>query len=44
MNGVKIGDGAIVAAKSFVINKVPAHSLVSGHPSQVLDEDVYWKY
>ena len=44
MNGVKVGDGAIVGAKSFVISKVPAHSLVSGHPAQVLDKDVYWKY
>lgn len=44
MNGVKIGDGAIVGAKSFVISKVPAHTMVSGHPAQVIDEDVYWKY
>lgn len=44
MNGVKIGDGAIVGAKAFVINKVPAHTMVSGHPAQVVDEDVYWKY
>lgn len=44
MNGVKIGDGAIVGAKSFVISKVPAHTMVSGHPAQVVDEDVLWKY
>lgn len=44
MNGVKVGDGAIVGAKSFVISKVPAHSMVSGHPAQVVDEDVLWKY
>lgn len=44
MNGVKIGDGAIVGAKSFVISKVPAHTMVSGHPAQIIDEDVYWKY
>lgn len=44
MNGVKIGDGAIVGAKSFVIHKVPAHSMVSGHPAQVVDEEIYWKY
>lgn len=44
MNGVKIGDGAIVGAKSFVIHKVPAHCMVSGHPAQVIDEEIYWKY
>lgn len=44
MNGVKIGDGAIIGAKSFVIRNVPAHSMVSGHPAEVIDEDVLWKY
>lgn len=44
MNGVKIGDGAIVGGKSFVISKVPAHTMVSGHPAAVIDEDIYWKY
>ena len=44
MNGVKIGDGAIVGAKSFVIRNVPAYSMVSGHPAEVVDEEVLWKY
>ena len=44
MNGVKIGDGAIVGAKSFVIKNVPQHTMVSGHPAEVIDEEVYWKY
>lgn len=44
INGVKIGDGAIVGAKSFVITRVPAHSLVSGHPAEVIDDNVLWKY
>lgn len=44
MNGVKIGDGAIVGAKSFVITNIPAHTMVSGHPAQVVDEDILWKY
>lgn len=44
MNGVRIGDGAIVGAKSFVIRHVEAHTLVSGHPATIIDEDVYWKY
>lgn len=44
MNGVHVGQGAIVGAKSFVIRSVPAHALVSGHPAEVVDEDVLWKY
>lgn len=44
MNGVKIGDGAIVGAKSFVIRNIPAHCMASGHPAEVVDEDVLWKY
>lgn len=43
LSGVKIGDGAIVGARSFVIRNVPAHSMVSGHPAEVIDEDVFWK-
>jgi acetyltransferase-like isoleucine patch superfamily enzyme/coenzyme F420-reducing hydrogenase beta subunit len=44
MQGVKIGDGAIVGANSFVISNVPAHTLVSGNPAVVVDENVLWKY
>lgn len=44
MNGVKIGDGAIVGAKSFVITNIPKNAMVSGHPAKVVDEDVLWKY
>ncbi len=44
MPGVKIGEGAIVGANSFVISSVPAHSMVSGHPAKVIDRDVQWKY
>lgn len=44
MPGVKIGDGAIIGALSLVIRNVPAHSLVSGHPAEVIDEDILWKY
>ena len=43
MSGVKIGDGAIVGARSFVIRNIPAHSMVSGNPAEVIDEDVFWK-
>ena len=44
MPGVKIGDGAIIVAKSFVTQNVSAYSMVSGNPAQVIEEDVYWKY
>lgn len=44
MNGVIIGDGAIVGAKSFVIRSVPPYTMVSGHPAEVIDEDILWKY
>jgi len=36
MPGVKIGDGAIVAAKSVVVSDVPAYAVVGGNPAQVL--------
>ncbi len=44
MPGVKIGDGAIVGACSFVTSNVPANCLVSGNPAQVVDKDILWKY
>ena len=44
MPGVKIGDGAIVGALSLVIKNVPPYTLVSGHPAEVVDEDILWKY
>jgi virginiamycin A acetyltransferase len=36
MPGVKIGHGAIVAAKSFVVGKVPPYAVVGGNPAEVL--------
>ena len=44
MPGVKIGDGAIIGALSLVIKNVPANALASGHPAEVIDEDILWKY
>ncbi|MFA6809376.1 MAG: acyltransferase, partial [Eubacteriales bacterium] len=44
MPGVHIGEGAIIAAGSLVINNVPAHSLVSGNPAKVIYDNVLWKY
>lgn len=42
--GVKVKEGAIVGACSFVVQNVPAHSLVSGHPAKVVLTDIAWKY
>lgn len=44
IGGAKIGDGAIIGAKSLVATHIPAFSMVAGVPAQVIDEDVYWKY
>lgn len=44
MPGVKIGDGAIIGALSLVIKNVPAYALASGHPAEIIDEDILWKY
>ena len=44
MQGVKIGDGAIVGAQTLVTGKVPSFSLVSGNPMQIVYNNVYWKY
>lgn len=41
--GVKIRAGAVVGADSYVIQNVPAHSLVSGNPAKVVQRDIAWK-
>lgn len=38
MPGVKIGNGAIVAARSVVTGDVPAYSIVGGNPARVIKE------
>lgn len=44
MQGVKIGDGAIIGAHAVVTSNVPAYSLVAGNPAKVVQRDVCWKY
>lgn len=41
--GVKIKEGSIVGACSYVIQNVPAHSLVSGHPAKIVANNIAWK-
>lgn len=41
--GVKVKEGAIVGACSYVVQNVPAHSLVSGHPAKVVANNIAWK-
>lgn len=36
MNGVTIGNGAIIAAKAVVVKDVPAYSIVAGNPAKVV--------
>ena len=43
MPGVHVYPGGIVGAGAFVMADVPAFSIVSGNPAQVVDEEVYWK-
>ena len=38
MPGVTIGHGAIVAARSVVVNDVPAYSIVGGNPARIIKQ------
>ena len=44
MPGVKMGDGAILGAKSVAMKNIPAHAMAYGMPAEVVDTDVLWKY
>jgi acetyltransferase-like isoleucine patch superfamily enzyme/coenzyme F420-reducing hydrogenase beta subunit len=44
MPGVKIGDGAIIGARSVVYSNVPPFSMVSGNPARVIETNIFWKY
>ena len=36
--GVKIGEGAVVAANAVVTKDVPAYSMVAGNPAKVIKQ------
>lgn len=38
MPGVKIGDGAIIAAKSVVVKDIPAYTIVGGNPAHPIKQ------
>ena len=56
LSGVSVGDGAIIAAHSVVVNDVPPYALVAGNPAQIkrmrfsakviseLEEIKWWDY
>ena len=44
MPGVKIDDGAIVAAGAVVTKDIPARCMVAGVPAKVIKENVDWKH
>jgi acetyltransferase-like isoleucine patch superfamily enzyme len=43
LKGVRIGDGAIIGARSVVTRDVPAHAVVAGNPAQIVREGATWR-
>jgi acetyltransferase-like isoleucine patch superfamily enzyme len=43
LKGVRIGDGAVVAAHAVVSRDVPPKCLVAGSPARVIKRDVRWQ-
>ena len=43
MAGVKIGDGTIISANTFVNRSFPARCVVSSEPARITNHNIYWK-
>ena len=43
MAGVKIGDGTIISANTFVNKSFPARCVVSSEPTQITGHNIFWK-
>lgn len=43
LKGVKIGNGAIIAAGSLVNRDVPPNSLAAGVPAKIIKTNIQWK-
>lgn len=39
LSGVKIGDGAVIAANAVVTKSIPAYSVVAGNPAKIIKEN-----
>ena len=42
LSGIRIGDGAVVAAGSVVTKDVPPYTLVAGNPAQIKKKVAGW--
>ena len=42
LKGVRIGQGAIIAAGSIVTHDVPSRCIVAGNPAKIIKENIYW--
>ncbi len=36
LQGVKVGDGAVIATESFVTKDIPPYAMVGGHPAEII--------
>lgn len=43
LKGVKIGNGAIIAANSVVTKDVPPYCIVAGNPAKIIRENIKWR-